>query len=189
MNEAGLRKDWLTGNAVVAFVGALLMAQGWGASEGAMKLLFIIPGPDFIVITIIAVLVVFSLFLALATIVESLQRSALFTATYSSPGLSIISLAAFLLGWSSVVSELSLDIWWSWCLIVVGIVFSLFLVCRIIEVIKSIGAKSNAADGLAYSQRDIGGWPVPTLKLSRADRTLEVRVQGETVGSTQDKQE
>ena len=188
MNDMDLRKDWLTGNAVLAFVGALIMAQGWGTSEGAMKLLFIIPGPDFIVIMIIAVLVVCSLFLALATIVESLQRWALFTAVYSSPGLSIIGLAAFLLSWSSVISKLSLDIWWSWCLVVVGIVFLLFLVCRIacgiIEVIKSIGAEANAGDNLIYGQRDIGGWSVPTLKLSRADRTLEVRVQGEIINAT-----
>ena len=31
-------KDWLAGNAVVAFVGALLMAQSWKPSDGVYEL-------------------------------------------------------------------------------------------------------------------------------------------------------
>ena len=40
MNEAGLKEDWLAGNAVVAFVGALLVAQSWQTSDGTLRLPF-----------------------------------------------------------------------------------------------------------------------------------------------------
>ena len=41
MNTTDMEKDWLAGNAVVAFVGALLLGQSWRMPEGPVKLLSI----------------------------------------------------------------------------------------------------------------------------------------------------
>ena len=88
MNEAEIRKDWLTGKAVVAFVGALLTGQVWEPSEATVKLLPIFAVPsDFVVFLFIAAMLFLSLFLILATIVTRLQRWAIPTAAWSSQAL------------------------------------------------------------------------------------------------------
>ena len=47
MTESGLKEDWLFTNALVAFVGALLMGQIWEPAEGTFKLLFFIEVPNY----------------------------------------------------------------------------------------------------------------------------------------------
>ena len=132
MNESELRKDWLASNAVVAFVGALLLAQSWQMSEGTVKLLFIFTVPDYtglVIFIVIAGLFILSLFLALATVVpvSFLQCWAINLGKDLSQTLGYLSLFAFLVGFFSAIPDLPLDQWWSWFLIVGGFVLFIFL--------------------------------------------------------------
>ena len=184
MNEAEIRKGWLTGNAVIAFVGALFIGQVWETWETSERT------GSLVIFLLMAGLFFSSLFLALATIVRPLQRCAISIADWWSPILALFVMVAFLASLASGSAELPPDQWWSQFLIVGGLLLFLFLMFstfrtyRQFAMAKSTDAKSNTADSLVYGQRDIGGWSVPTLKLSRADRTLEVRVQGEIVNAT-----
>ena len=76
MNTTDMEKDWLAGNAVVAFVGALLLGQSWRMPQGPAKLLFVFAIPDFTALLIIG-LFVLSLAFALASLVAPLRRWAL----------------------------------------------------------------------------------------------------------------
>lgn len=196
MNEAEIRKGWLAGNAIVAFVGSLFvaqawgMAQAWGAFEGTVEpfVIFTVPTvPNyygFVVFLFIAVPFVLSLFLALATIVTRLQRWAIPIAAGFSLTLMVIFLAAFLVSLLSAIPELPLDQWWSSCLIWGGIALFFFLLYRLFDMVKSIGTETNAGSTLIYDRRNIGGWSVPTLAFLASGRTLEVRAEGEIVNET-----
>ena len=191
MNDVDLRKDWLTGNAVVAFVGALLTAQvweTWGPSEGTVKLFFVFTVPEysgFVIFLFIAGLFLLSLFLAVAIIVTRLQRWAISIAADFSPVLGIFVWLAFLVSLLSAIPELPLDQWWSQFLIWGGLVLVLFLLFyRLFDMVKSTGTETNAGDTLVYSQRDIGGWSVPTFEFLASGRTLVVRAEGEIVNET-----
>ena len=187
MNEVDLRKDWLTGNAVVAFVGALLTGQVWEMSEGTVKLLFIFTVPDYsglVIFLFIAGLFFLSLSLALATIVKPLQRWAIPIAANASGVLALIVWIAFLLSLASAVPELPRDQWWSGFLIGGGLLLVLFLAYRQFDVWRSNDAEANADNNLVYSTGDIEGWSVPTLKLRGPGRALEIRVEGEIINAT-----
>ena len=136
MNEVELRKDWLASNAVVAFVGALLLAQSWQMSEGTVKLLFMFTVPDYtglVIFIIIAGLFILSLFLALAAVVPVswLKSWALSAVTHLSPTLGLLTWFSFTIGLISAVPDLPLDQWWSVFLILGGFVLWLFLLYRI----------------------------------------------------------
>ena len=194
MNEAEIRKGWLTGNAVIAFVGALFvgqawgMAQAWGAFEGTAKLFVIFTVPnysDFVIFLFIAVMFLLSLFLVLATIVTRLQRWAISIAADFSPVLGLFVWLAFFVSLLSAIPELPRDQWWSGFLIWGGIALLLFLLFyRLFDMVKSTGTKTNAGGTLVYDWRDIGGWFVPTLAFLASGRTLEVRAEGEIVNET-----
>ena len=80
LNE--MKEDWLAGNAVVAFVGALLLGQAWEVSEGTVQLFRILTVPSYtglVLLTFIACLFCLSLALALASLVTPLQSWALST--------------------------------------------------------------------------------------------------------------
>ena len=77
MHEHDYKADWLFGNSLVAFIGALLMAQVWEPSEDTFRLLFFFEVPNytgFIIFLIVAVFFVLSLFLAVASIVPPLRN-------------------------------------------------------------------------------------------------------------------
>ena len=72
MNKTELKEDWLAGNAVVAFLGALMLAQTWRLQGGAHELPFnlTLPAfPDPVSFTIAAFLFLSSFALALASII------------------------------------------------------------------------------------------------------------------------
>ena len=76
MTESGLKEDWLFTNALVAFVGALLMWQVWEPSEGTFKLLFFIEVPNykgFTISMIIAGMAILSIVLAAASAIPRLR--------------------------------------------------------------------------------------------------------------------
>ena len=141
MNEVELRKDWLASNAVVAFVGAFLLAKSWQMSEGTVKLLFIFTVPNYtglVIFIIIAGLFILSLFLALSTAVpvRGLQCWAIKLGKDLSQILGFLTVVGFFVGLTSEIRNLPLDQWWSWFLIVGGFVLSLFLVYRMVTVAK-----------------------------------------------------
>ena len=67
MDETRLKKDWLAGNAVIAFLGALMLAQTWRPTGGVIQLPLNITVPAFpdpMSFTIAAVLFLSSFLLA-----------------------------------------------------------------------------------------------------------------------------
>ncbi len=137
MNQAGLQEDWLAGNAVVAFVGALLMAQRLQLSDSASGLAFNVPFltfPDIVLFSLVAFFFALSLALALASLTSALRSWALrHTSRYFSPALGTLTWAAFTLGWLGAFSELSLDQWWTPVLFLGGFGFFLFLGYRMVR--------------------------------------------------------
>ena len=70
MNQT-TRRTGCFGNSLIAFIGALLMAEVWKPSEGTVKLLFFFEVPNytgFVLFLIIAALFCLSFLLALASI-------------------------------------------------------------------------------------------------------------------------
>ena len=116
MNHTALKKDWFVGNALVAFVGVLLIAQYWQRSNDTFELPLnvTVPAlPDLTVFVFGSVLFVWSFVLALASIVPVASfRSWVVQLT---PSFSIVmwmmTLIAFIASWGS--AELPSDQWWS----------------------------------------------------------------------------
>ncbi len=131
MNTTDMEKDWLAGNAVVAFVGALLLGQSWRMPEGPVKLPFIFAIPDYRALLIIG-LFVLSLALALASLVVPLRRWALDAVPAFSPLLWLLILAAFILSWASAFTRMPSDQWWSQVLLVGSIGMFLFIFYRML---------------------------------------------------------
>ena len=80
MTETELKEDWLFGNALIAFIGALLMGQVWETSDGTVKLLCFFDVPNytgFVIFSIIAGFFVLSFFLAVASVIPRLRNPAL----------------------------------------------------------------------------------------------------------------
>ena len=137
MNKADLaemKEDRLANAAVVAFLGALLIGQSWTGilegSESTVELFFLFTVPNFTGIALLAVifgLLGLSLFLALASIVPSLQYRGLRTVNSASLVLTLIILALFVLSWLSSLSELPNDQWWSLVLFLGGVGMFLFI--------------------------------------------------------------
>ena len=149
MNNTALRKDWLASNAVIAFMGALLLGQSWQMSEGTVKLLFVFTVQDytaFVILAIIAGLFVLSMFWALAAVVPVgwLHRWAICSVTGLSSLLGFFVLISFFLGLISAIPDLPLEQWWSWFLIVGGFVLFFVLLYRQFDWAKLVGAASRA---------------------------------------------
>ena len=114
LNE--MKEDWLAGNAVVAFVGALLLGQAWEVSEGTVQLFRILTVPSFmglILLALIAGLFGLSLTLALASLVTPLQSWALSTTRSFSTALWWVVLLSFFLSLGYAFSALPPNQWWS----------------------------------------------------------------------------
>ena len=134
MTEAGLKEDWLFTNALVAFVGALLMGQVWEPSEGTFKLLFFIEVPAYdglVIFLIIAGMVVLSIVLATASVIPRLRDPVLKSRSSFATTLDLIVWVAFFLSWGSSVPELPSDQWWSLILIIAGLVFLFIIPVRV----------------------------------------------------------
>ena len=131
-----LREDWLAGNSVVAFVGALLLAQSTQLSDAAYQLPFNVTIPSLsnvAVFCVVAFLFVSSIVLALASIIRPIQSWALDQARAFSAPLGLLIWGAFLLSWMEAYSNLPTDLWWSQLFFWVGFGFFLFLGYRFIR--------------------------------------------------------
>ena len=130
-----MKEDRLADNAVVIFLGAILLGQAWEIWEGrSAKLLGIFEVPylaEFGILTIMAVFLGWSLLLALASIVTPLQGWGLRTLRGSSQFLGTVVIVLFFLSWLSSVSELPDDRWWTKILIWGGFGIFFFLSYRV----------------------------------------------------------
>ena len=136
MNTTALKKDWLAGSAVIAFLGALMLAQTWRPPGGVYELPFnlTVPAfPDPMSFTIAALLFFSSFALVLASIipVRLLPHWVIPAVRNFSPVLDLFIWLAFLQSWLTIVSELSDDQWWAYVLAWGGMVMLLFLTFRI----------------------------------------------------------
>ena len=133
MTVTSLGEDWLANNAVITFVGALLLGQSWSMPAGTVKLFGIFTVWDYagwVVLSVIVALLVFSVFCAVAAIVPVLRRWALREGSYWSPSLSFLTWLVFTATLPSALIQLPLDQWWSLGLLFVGVFLCLFLLFR-----------------------------------------------------------
>ena len=132
LNE--MKEDWLAGNAVVAFVGALLLGQAWEVSEGTVQLFRILTVPSYtglVLLTFIACLFCLSLALALASLVTPLQSWALSTTRSYSTVLWLVVFLSFFLSVGYAFSALPPNQWWSPALRLGGVGMLFFILFRI----------------------------------------------------------
>ena len=112
-----IKKEWLVGNAVVAFVGALLMAQAWEPSNVNNVIPIInvtVPTfPQAVILGFVALLAVSSFVLALASAIPPLRSWAIQQASPYSHVLEILMSVAFLLSLIAALAEIPPDQWWA----------------------------------------------------------------------------
>ena len=126
-----VKEEWLVGNAVVAFVGALLMAQTWEPSEvrNEIPLLDVtVPAtPQMVVLGIVAFLAILSFVLAVASAVPPLRTWAINQAWPYSSLLENLMWVAFLFSLVSTLAEIPSDQWWTQALWLGGAALLFFL--------------------------------------------------------------
>ena len=131
-----IKEEWLVGNAVVAFVGALLMAQAWEPPDSVNVLPILnvtVPTlPQAVILGIIAFLVSLSFVLALASVIPPLRSRAIHQVSPYSQVLEWLMWVAFLLSLLSALTEIPLDQWWAEALGWGGLALLFFLAFRMI---------------------------------------------------------
>lgn len=132
-------EDWLAGNAVVAFAGALLMVQSRKLPEDGTEISLIItkltiptpPEPVYLVSGML--LFTLSLVLAVASLSTRLRCHAMRFASTISIILAPIALCAFTVGWLEAMAVLASDQWWFLFLFYGGYAFFLFVGYRFVR--------------------------------------------------------
>ena len=133
MAEAELKGDSMFSDALVVFAGALLMGQFWEPSEGTIEFLFFIEVPNYTAFTIslvIAAMAVLSVILAAASIISRLRKRGLKLSSNLATLLDFLVWLSFIVSWGSSAPELPFDQWWTWLLVVVGLVFFFLIPIR-----------------------------------------------------------
>ena len=116
MTSAEYKEEWLFSNALVAFVGALMLTQQWQVSEGAVTFFFILELPEavgYAIFLVIAGFFALSFFLAVASVIPVLRNVALLIGKKVSFALDFVVWIGFILSWASAITQLSLDQWWA----------------------------------------------------------------------------
>lgn len=135
MDKSKLQTNWLTNNAVVAFFGALLIAQTPQSSDGTTELIlgFSIPSiPAWWINSAIALLLAIAAILVLAAYVPRLRRLTIQYATPLVPTLELLTWAAFTTGFAQSSQHLPDDQWWSQPFVYVGLAFATYLLIRFV---------------------------------------------------------
>ena len=138
MHNTGLKKAWLAGNGVVAFLGALMLAQTWRPAGGTYELPFNLTFPAFpepFSFAIAGFLFLSSFALALASILPTrlLPHWVIPAVRRFSVVLDLFVWLAFLQSWLTIVSELPDDQWWAHALAWGGLVMFIFLAFRVLH--------------------------------------------------------
>ena len=124
------------GNSVVAFVGALLIAQAWEPSDVRNVIPIInvtVPTfPQAVIIGIVTFLMVLSIVLAVASSVPRLRSWAIQHVSPLSHLLEMLLWFAFLMSLLSALSEIPRDEWWSNVLALSGIALWFLLAVRMV---------------------------------------------------------
>lgn len=134
MNQAELNKDWIVENAVLAFVGALLVATTLQPPHETYHVpiwdvTFTVPNPVSFVMAAIFFLV--SFVLVLAYFVGPVGEWALRVIPKFSPLPEALTWLAFTVSWFSIINILSGNSWWIPALEWGGAVIFVFLLFRI----------------------------------------------------------
>jgi len=135
MDDSKLKTDWLVNNAVVAFIGALLLGQYTQTSASDYEWFFgiVIPSlPPMANLVGAAILLAIAISLAISSTIPPLRRHALALTVPLVPVLEFLVWAAFTLGLLSAVSRLPADHIFSAVLMISGLVFWLFLLARFV---------------------------------------------------------
>ena len=135
MNDTGLKKDWLAGNAVVAFLGALMLAQTWRPTGDGYELPFSLTVPAFpdpMSFAIAAFLLLSSFFLVVASVIpiRLVPHWVIPVVRTFSVALDFFVWLAFMQSWLTIVSELPDDQWWAYVFAWGGTVMFIFLAFR-----------------------------------------------------------
>ena len=133
MEDSKIKTDWLVNNAVVAFVGALLLDQFTQTSASDFEWFFgiVIPSlPPIANLVVAASLLVMAVALAASAAIPPLRDRALSLAAPLVPVLELLVWVAFTLGFFSAVTRLPDDHAFSAVLIISGLVFWIFLLVR-----------------------------------------------------------
>ena len=133
MNYQRLRSDWLAKNAVVAFVGVLLLGSALQSPTDHLTIFnrFEIPhAPDFVTAGFILALFALAVFLASASVINLLQPWALKISPAVQPYLDMFLLIAYLLGFLTNATKLLYNQRWAYVLLFGGFAFFLFLITR-----------------------------------------------------------
>ena len=133
MNQKELNKGWLIENAVLALVGALLVAQTLQPSYETYQLPFnlTLTVPNLASVVVASFLFMASFFLILASVIYRLGRWALREVPNLSPLPEFLAWLAFTVSWLSVVTRLPDGAWWNGPLEWGGLAMFLFLFYRI----------------------------------------------------------
>ena len=129
-----IKEEWLLGNAVLAFVGALLMAQAWQPSDSPNEIFnLVVPTlPQLVVLAIVAVLATLSIVFALGSAIPPIRSWAIAQANSYSSFLEWLMWFMFGISLLSGLSEIPADQWWTEVLKLVGVALLLFLTFRMI---------------------------------------------------------
>ena len=134
MTSAEYKEEWLFSNALVAFVGALMLTQQWQSSGGAVSFYFFeVPQiAGFAIFLTIAAFFVLSLFLAIASVIPVLRNVALLIGKKVSFALDFVVWIGFVLSWASAITQLSLDQWWAELLLWGGLALIIFMLVKMV---------------------------------------------------------
>ena len=134
MTRSEYKEDWLFSNALVAFVGALMLTQQWQVSGGTLRF-YIFEVPEvagFAIFLTIAAFFALALFLAVASVIPVLRNVALLIGKKVSFALDFIVWIGFILSWASAISQLSLDHWWARLLLWGGLALIVFMLVKMV---------------------------------------------------------
>ena len=130
-NEERFTKDWLISNALTAFLGALMLER---ELNRLVLLVVEVTIPNYVwttIFTVIAALFTLSIILAVASLIPPLRRAAVGIGRRFSLILGILTLSSFILSWSSTVSTLPYDDWWSLFVILGGLLLILLITLKL----------------------------------------------------------
>ena len=140
MTSREYKEEWLFSNALVAFVGALMLTQQWQVSGGAVSFYFFeVPEfAGFAIFLIIAGFFVLSFFLAVASVIPLIRNVALLIGKKVSFALDFVVWIGFVLSWAAAITDLSVDQWWAEMLLWGGLALIIFMLVKmVLRVVKT----------------------------------------------------